>query len=615
MEEDRGPIAQPLPDAAPDAAPPPERYRTLRLLGAGGMGEVYLAAQEGPQGFRRIVALKRIRPAATDQQRLLVRHFLDEARLVAKLSHRNVVQIHELGDGPEGLFVAREFVRGPSIERLLGKLALSDARMPPALALDVAAQVADGLDYAFSARDEAGVPLRIVHRDVSSQNVLVSVTGDVKLIDFGVAKSSHQQQVTTSPVVKGKIAYMSPEQSRAEPLDGRSDLFCLGIVLFEMLTGQHPFLCSDPLSTLKAIEAAQWPRLKDLAPELADCDPVLEKLLARSREERFASGAAASDAIALLRPKLPAPPSRLGPFVAGLFGAEFAELERQPEPGTFVPGPIAPPLEATAQRPASNPTKEEFAPTMLRTPVSKLGAAGVVNVTPLSDSQRIRSSAVKLAPRTSRWRMVGFGAAMLVVGAAGGLAATLALRQPTPVAPPPPELVAVAPAAIEVLSPPPPPPSPPSVQPDQLPEAPAVPKPGQVHQALPVSKPVAKKPPAPVSVPEVTSAIASPTPAPSFRYEITVEGPSGTSRVSVGALPDKVLVLESPVRVQLELSAGKALLDCEPWQIVSVSGESIGRSPVAIPPIAEWPVRIGLKKPPGSQRLELKLSVRSLEGD
>lgn len=306
---------------------PVGRYRILRRLAAGAMGEVYLVAQTGPEGFSRLVALKRMLPTVTSEHEL-VRHFLDEARLVATLSHRNIAQILDFGRDDAGYFVAMEFVQGPSVYALLDRLQSRGQRMAPALAVDIAAQVADALGYASAARGPDGSPLNIVHRDVSPHNILVSLSGDVKLIDFGVAKSAQQRHATQAGIIKGKLGYMSPEQSRGEPVDGRSDLFSLGIVLCEMLSGQNPFGRSDLVQTVVNIQTGE-PRLPSADdPSLAVCDPVLRRLLAKPPSERYANGAELFEELSTLRGSLPRPPARLGPLVSEFFGEQFAELAR-----------------------------------------------------------------------------------------------------------------------------------------------------------------------------------------------------------------------------------------------------------------------------------------------
>jgi serine/threonine protein kinase len=302
------------------------RYRLLKKIASGGMGEIFLAATDGPEGFQKAVILKRILSSvATDEA--YVRLFLDEARLVAKLSHRNIAQIHELGQDDEGYYVVMEFVKGPSVRRLLATMASRGQRVPAALAVDIAAQVADALAYAYSATNDDGLALKIVHRDVTPENILVSVSGDVKLIDFGVAKSTTQRHSTEVGAIKGKMAYMSPEQSEGKPLDGRSDIFSLGIVLAEMLSGSNPFdRGHDIMRTVMAIQKSE-PRLPSADdPSLAPIDDVLGRMLRKNPEDRIPDANHLFDELNALRHRLASPPRRLGPFVEEYFGDEIANL-------------------------------------------------------------------------------------------------------------------------------------------------------------------------------------------------------------------------------------------------------------------------------------------------
>jgi eukaryotic-like serine/threonine-protein kinase len=298
-------------------------YRLLKRIAAGGMGEVFLASQIGPEGFQKVVVLKRMLPnMASDHE--FIRLFLDEARLVAKLAHRNIAQIFELGESDDGFYVVMEHVKGPSVRKLMDQI--PGRRVPPALAIDIASQVADALAYAFNAVNEEGTPLRIVHRDVTPENILISVTGDVKLIDFGVAKSSTQEHATQAGAVKGKLAYMSPEQSKGRSLDGRSDLFSLGIVLCELLSGKNPFARADVLATVLAMQS-EPPRLPSADdPALEVFDPLLEQVLAKKVEDRLPDAGQFYEELQALRPQVEKPPKRLGPFVTDYFGKEVAAL-------------------------------------------------------------------------------------------------------------------------------------------------------------------------------------------------------------------------------------------------------------------------------------------------
>ncbi|HET6612008.1 MAG TPA: serine/threonine-protein kinase, partial [Kofleriaceae bacterium] len=243
-------------------------YRLLKRIARGGMAEVFLARQGGLEGFDRLVAVKRILPHLVDSESF-VRMFLDEARLAARLSHANIVHIYEFGKVEEHYFIAMEYVEGIHA----GTLIKSRDRLPLALAARIGADACAGLHYAHELSDVDGRPLKIVHRDVSPPNLIVSFDGVVKLVDFGIAKAVSQVEHTKPGVVKGKFAYMSPEQTTGDALDGRSDVFSLGLVLWELLAGRVALSRVDPVAAMTQIRDGKLPSIEsvrsDVPPALA----------------------------------------------------------------------------------------------------------------------------------------------------------------------------------------------------------------------------------------------------------------------------------------------------------------------------------------------------------
>ncbi len=210
------------------------RYLLQQRLGRGGMAEVFRATVDGPGGFSRPVAIKRILPEYS-QDEWFTRMIADEARIVSRLAHPNIVQILDAGEVDGSWYIAFELVDGTDLFQLLQRIYSRGQALPQAYACHIAAEVAAGLDHAHSRRDEHGQPLGIVHRDVSPQNVLLSWLGEVKLGDFGIARARQRTSETQAGTIKGKIYYMSPEQARGETVDHRSDLFAVGILLYETL--------------------------------------------------------------------------------------------------------------------------------------------------------------------------------------------------------------------------------------------------------------------------------------------------------------------------------------------------------------------------------------------
>lgn len=260
-------------------------YQLLRRLARGGMAEVFLARQGGLEGFHRVVALKRILPHLVDNDDF-VRMFLDEARLAAQLSHPNVIHIYEFGKVDEHYFIAMEFMPGVHVGDLIRHAA--HERLPETLVARIGADACVGLHYAHCLRDEMARPLALVHRDVSPPNLLVSYDGVVKIVDFGIAKAASCVEETRTGVVKGKYAYMSPEQTTGKKLDGRSDVFSLGLVLWELLAGRVAVTREDQLAAMRMIRDGQVPDIREVRPDLPE--PLVAALsgaLAVKREDRM----------------------------------------------------------------------------------------------------------------------------------------------------------------------------------------------------------------------------------------------------------------------------------------------------------------------------------------
>ena len=273
------------------------RYRLLERLGEGGMAEVFKAKSFGVEGFEKVLVIKRILPKLAEHAKF-VDMFVHEAKLAVRLSHANIVQVFDLGrvDHPTGeptsYFIAMEYVPGLDLASVLLRCRRQKRDVPLGMAVFIAAEVAKALDHAHRRRDEQSRPLGIVHRDISPQNVLVSWEGEVKVTDFGIAKAidsivdeSRDEEMGR---VRGKLAYMSPEQSRAENVDGRSDIFSLGTVFYEMITGQNPFTAPTSFETLRRVKAGEFPPVELFRPDVPKAvTDILGKMLAKHAKDRF----------------------------------------------------------------------------------------------------------------------------------------------------------------------------------------------------------------------------------------------------------------------------------------------------------------------------------------
>ena len=263
------------------------RYSLLRRIGVGGMAEVWKAKVQGAAGFAKTVAIKRVLMEHAAESKLFDQLFIQEAKLAAELSHPNIVAVHDFGQTEAGeYFIAMEFVAGRNLSVILHRMEERGVRMSLEWALYITSEACRGLGYAHASCDESGKPLQLVHRDVSPQNILVSWHGDVKLTDFGIAKAASTLTATDQTHVRGKIAYMSPEHARGEKLDHRSDLFGLGLVLYEQLAG-HKLFQGSAAELYGQILLHAGLRPDQLAKVPAASHGVLKKALAPDREHRF----------------------------------------------------------------------------------------------------------------------------------------------------------------------------------------------------------------------------------------------------------------------------------------------------------------------------------------
>jgi len=274
------------------------RYQLMDRLGAGGMAEVWLADQTGPRGFRRRCVVKRIHNHLNAQEDFVAR-FEDEARLAAMLRHPNIVRVEDFGEEDGTLFMALEYIEGWEFADLLRRGSKSGKKIPDVLALDVIIQIAEALDYAHALRDQSGQRLRIVHRDVSPQNILIERgTGAAKLLDFGIASAESNLHETQAGLIKGKIAYFSPEQARGDALDGRTDLYALGLVLYEALVGKRVFRGDSMVKLLREVTEANVPPLVGKRGDLPrEVLVAVDKATAEDRNDRFATGASMAAAL------------------------------------------------------------------------------------------------------------------------------------------------------------------------------------------------------------------------------------------------------------------------------------------------------------------------------
>ncbi|MCB9633501.1 MAG: serine/threonine protein kinase [Sandaracinus sp.] len=317
-------------ESVPHAVPPRRvgDYEIVASLGRGGAGEAFLALVAGSSGFRKLVVLKLLHPELEESLEV-VDQFLDEARLAARLNHPNIVPTLEVGRHELQHYIAMAYLEGLPLGRVLAMLNQRGEKVPPEIAARVAVELLDALEYAHDLKDFDGTPLDIVHRDVSPPNVFVCWDGSVKLLDFGIARAASRRASTDSGLIKGKFGYIAPEQASGEGTDRRADLWSVGVVLWEMLTGHRLFPARNDVGTLHALVAGQITAVTVHAPATPEgLVDVLDHVLQRDADDRYRTAAAMRDALEAWMDALPREVTR-DDVAAWLGDAFVGERERQ----------------------------------------------------------------------------------------------------------------------------------------------------------------------------------------------------------------------------------------------------------------------------------------------
>jgi eukaryotic-like serine/threonine-protein kinase len=306
------------------------RYRLSERIGKGGMAEVFRAHVEGFENARNVFVIKRIRPEKSDSDEF-IEMFVHEARISALLDHPNIVEVYDFGQIGGEYFMAMEYLHGKDLSSVMRALRMARAAVPPLVAARVAQQIALGLHHAHHACLASGQPAEIVHRDVTPSNIMLLRSGGVKVLDFGIAKAA--EMALTAAVhkgrVKGKLAYLSPEQVRNSELDGRSDVFSLGVVLWEMLVGQRLFAGENEFQTMRNVLLQAVPppssRRAGVSPAL---DAIVARALERDRDARYSSAKAMADELQVVFADVPNPGEAVARLLLEVFGDETGAERR-----------------------------------------------------------------------------------------------------------------------------------------------------------------------------------------------------------------------------------------------------------------------------------------------
>jgi serine/threonine protein kinase len=518
------------------------KYKLLRLIASGGMAEVYLARQAGAAGFEKLVCLKRILPhLARDRQ--FVEMFLNEARLAARLDHPNIVSIYDLGEANGNYFIAMEFIDGPSLRAVAKRARERGERLPIAEVVKIVSMAAGGLHYAHDLADAEDKPLGLVHRDISPDNILVHRNGMAKVVDFGIAKAANSSGRTRTGALKGKVAYMPPEQLRGDPLDRRADVFALGVVLYEMIAGRRPWEGDSDVSLIGQIMTEEPKPLSTLRPDApAGLTAVLDRALAKDREARYSS---CHD----LQADLEALLVSLGKTITAARVSDFAKAYEEPVPA---------PDESTGAA-----MKALEAEMNLSGPTSAVAGRRA--------SPREPRTTVLPPPAPNRHGFAYGAIAFLCVAAIGGSGGYLVLQHAPRPAEPAVERAASQVETTAAISTETPPPA------DAGSSAPAV-----MVQGAPIAAPVAVTPPpatppaAPTpAAPPAAAPAATPTPAP----PPPAPTPARESRQVVVVKPRHSVPPPAP---PLALR-GELVLLIRPWAKVEVDGQDVGVTPLNEP--------------------------------
>ena len=399
------------------------RFELIHRFAIGGMGEIFLARERGIAGFDRQVVVKLLIPELAEQADL-VTLFIDEARIAANLTHPNIVQIFDFGRDDSGYFLAMEYVPGQNLARICAR-AVRDERklLGRELAVHIVAEMARGLDHAHHACDSDGKPLGIVHRDVSPHNLLLSIHGDVKLMDFGIAMASNTLHRTATGVIRGKFGYMSPEQLAGQPVDVTTDVYSAGVVLWELTLMRRLWPGQDDLAVLDQARAGKVPRPREIDPTYpADLEEIVMHAVERDRSQRTASaGALAAD-------------------LRGWLALQGAVIERS-ELGAVVTK-LFPEIDHVA--PARGEAEPEPQTASLPEPTTTTAPA-----MPRPSPPLVETAPPPRPPRRRAW--IAFAAVSVIAG--GVLAiAVLGHRDPDAPSPPPPVTAIAAPPAADASS-------------------------------------------------------------------------------------------------------------------------------------------------------------------
>jgi len=647
------------------------RYVILGKLARGGMAEVWLARQHGLAGFNKTLVLKTILPAVGEDGKFF-QMFLDEARLAAQLNHPNVVQINDLDMAEGRPFIAMEYLDGRNLAQVQRALASRGEHLDPLMSARIMLDVCAALEYAHALKDESGVPLNIIHRDVTPENIFLTYQGQVKVLDFGIAKATASSNLTQPGTIRGKLAYMAPEQVLAEKLDNRVDIWAMGVNLYMLLTGQLPFTASGDVEFMAAILQATPLAPSALTAELPHAlEAIVMRALQKNRKKRFAdAGEMRAQLDAYVRGHPPVSSFQIAEVMERLFPAAtdservrlnalrtvqtagpaarndndsdtptlvapMAELSARVLDAMHVPeaAPVEEPT-ANARSPAASVHNRGTAPIKvpaLLAPGEASSPENTLIAAAVSDTDATAADGVPLRRPKPRSHGRTLGVVGVVLGA---LAAGLVVFWPAPPAMPP-EVVVTPPPPVVTPEPPPPTPDPPPPPVEPVPPvapvaavAPEEPEPPDEDEEAPAPAPVAR----PLNEVEVR---ANPNTGALFiganmRAEVYVDGKhvgrapatvaalrAGDHRVRVVSARGAVREMQVPVlkgiltERRVNFGRGRLNIKVAPWADVFIDGKRVGTTPMQPQRLAEGTHEVVLTNREMNVRKVMNVTIRA----
>lgn len=541
-------------NAPPGSARQFGRYTLLAKIATGGMAEIFLAKQRGVEGFEKLVVVKKILESFSSDEEF-VELFLDEARIAAQLSHPHIVQTFDLGKEQGSFFIAMEYLHGESLSTVARAARKSGAGIPMPISARWISVAAEALHHAHVRKDPMGRPLGIVHRDVSPQNLFVTYEGALKVVDFGIAKAANRVSRTATGEVRGKLSYMAPEQMAGSELDARADVFALGVVLFELLTGGRLVEGNDPARAVGIMSGAQpMPRASERNPAVPEAlDEIVARAMARDRDQRFASGLALHQALEEWLRSVPGfAGEQLGHAMERLFAARIEERR------AFLEAALAAGDEALVD------------PGALRVPTGETDKSMPGRT---FSGPKPAVAPVAAAPGAPRWP--------LAVGALGLLVGGFAVWRTTAAPPAEPARPVELARVVEV-----------PVKPAEPPKPVAPP----TDVARPVEPPVAAEPPKPTDLPKVAEPAKPTEPVKAAEQPRTAEPkPIDPNRVAEPARGSK----------------GKLSLQTTPWTTVTFKGKALGETPLVEVPFPAGTHRLLLVNEAENIRREVEVEIEA----